>query len=167
MTMTRNDDETHGVGGWLLLFILTLATVIPLYIAYFLMTGVYDSSAQLLSGAPGWAAFRSGVTVVAGGQCAIALYLAWRLIGVRRWTTIRLAIAGIWLMGFGPIILNALIATAIYGRFPTIALGAVMPRALGAASYATLWTAYLLRSPRVANTYPRPSDEAGLAAVFD
>ena len=33
--------------------------------------------------------------------------------------------------------------------------------------YCTLWTSYLLKSRRVANTYPRNGEEDHLAAIFD
>ena len=44
----------------------------------------------------------------------------------------------------------------------------MMPDMFRALVYATIWTAYLLRSVRVANTYPREdADEAELTEVFE
>jgi hypothetical protein len=166
--MAYNDDEISGVGGWLMFFVLTLGVFTPLAILYLLFGNLYSAGLSARLGSiPGWPAYRLAETIVCVLHIAACAFLTWRLCMVRNWNSVRLTIAGIWAMGLGITLIDLLLTVFLLGG----AFGAVFAAEMIAigrgAIYATLWTAYLLRSERVANTYPRYGDEDQLAAVFD
>ena len=74
--------------------------------------------------------------------------------------------AGLWLLGPVLGLVDVLVVLAA-GIEPTGLINAMAVPMVQTVVYAGIWTAYLLRSDRVANTYLRNNDEAELAAVFD
>lgn len=166
--MAYRDDEISGVGGWLLLFVLTLGVFTPLAIIYLLVAAFSNGFAyDQMSAMPGLSTYRAGEAILRVVLLLICLFLTWRLCKVRTWQTIRLTIILIWIAGLGVAVGELLlIGLLVDDPFAGVSAREFVPLARVAA-YATIWTAYLLRSRRVANTYPRYGDEDRLAAVFD
>jgi hypothetical protein len=166
--MAYRDDEISGIGGWLLLFVLTLGVFTPFTIIYLLFATFSNGFAyDQMSAMPGLPAYRAGVAILRVASLSTCLFLTWRLCKVRTWQTIRLTIMLIWIMGLGVAVGELLLIALLIGDpFAGVSIREFVPLARVAA-YATIWTAYLLRSRRVANTYPRHGDEDRLAAIFD
>ncbi|WP_375382705.1 DUF2569 family protein [uncultured Sphingomonas sp.] len=147
-----------GMGGWLAVFVATLAlnAVAAVVISWGLFHLAGRASTATFSAFYRTAAV--GIILRGGGYG----YLAWRLIARRQSGTVRIVVAGLWLL-----VLTLPIVTLVGAWFGsgTAAVGAVLsPTFFRTAGYAAIWTAYLLRSDRVANTYA-PTDNA-LADVF-
>jgi hypothetical protein len=95
-----------------------------------------------------------------------AWFLVWRLMKVESWQTVRIVIAGIWILGLGISALDILLA-AWFSGFRIIDVAAATAQDLiRSLIFAVVWTAYFLRSERVANTYLREPDEEDLQQVF-
>lgn len=165
--MAHRDDQISGVRGWLLLLVLILGLFVPLVALMHILDQFYLADQPIESLLPGWPAFRASETALDIVHIALSLIIAWRLCAVFRWDTVRFAIAGIWITGIGASLVDLSFSLLILDRQLAATAEAEAIPAISAAAYCTLWTAYLLRSRRVANTYPRPSDEDRLAAVFD
>lgn len=166
--MAYRDDEISGIGGWLMFFVLTLGVFTPLGILSAIGYRLYLSDLPAkLSPLPGWPAYRISETILGGAHLAVALFLAWRLVAIRQWSSVRMTIIGIWAMGIGVTLADFALTVWVLGANSDSVLGTEMLSLVRAAGYGAIWTAYLLRSERVANTYPRYGDEDQLAAVFD
>jgi len=156
--MSYNDHELRGVGGWLAFFIVTLGLFTPLQIVVALFSLLGDPQIQAAYG-ESWPALKWTEIALSAVNLAAALFLAWRLNSVHNWQTIRIVIPGLWAMAVGIMIVE-LLAVAIIGGVPAGELlagsGAEFVRPI---VYCAVWTAYLLRSERVANTYGRHGDE--------
>ena len=148
--MTRYGRQVPvGMGGWLAVFVVTLGlnAAVSLVVVGLLADDLLKATGPMAD--PRMHRYLIAAAALGLWRSAGYAFLVWRLIGSRsRWTP-RLAIAGIWLIGPGL----------------WLAEGATLSRAaIGPFVYAAVWTAYLLRSDRVASTYaPRGAD---LAAVF-
>ena len=139
-----------GMSGWLAVFVVTLGlnAVICLSLSGSLARDALNGSGPIAN--PRLHRYVVAAALLAMIRSAGYAIVAWRLVGSRtRWTP-RIAIAGVWLIGPGSWLATG--ATASWA-------------ALGPILYAAIWTAYLLRSDRVANTYA-PRDDDHLAAVF-
>jgi hypothetical protein len=92
--------------------------------------------------------------------------MAWRLAKGETWATIRFVIAGIWLLGLGAALAETLLigSTGRFGASTLLAISA--PGLIQSILFGGLWTAYFLRSRRVANTYYREAEADEVAEVF-
>jgi len=165
--MTYGKSDVSGVGGWLAVFLVTFAVILPLAPIVVIVRGLLGHPAALaLPGLPGWMSYRLVSITCCAAQVMLCWLVTWRLFRVRRWSSVRFAIVGMLLVAPGFVVLDMVAATVFFG-VPVDAL----PRtyALGmmrAAGYCVIWISYFLRSRRVANTYPRSVEEQRLAAVF-
>ena len=146
------DTEPKGVGGWLLLLILILTVFGPIWRAFRNFqkweglnqtAGEYATTAeygtlQVIS----WAGY--AVATLIGLAAGLLL---WK---IHRPLTVKIAIAAFWLMGPGIGLIIYLVGLYAVGE----------PAALSDLQFlwapiasAVLWTAYLLKSKRVRNTY--------------
>jgi len=96
-----------------------------------------------------------------------AVFVAWRLWTVMTWQSVRIAVAGLWLMALVPSIFELLGVVVVTGLPLGRMLSGMLPTLVRPIIYATLWTSYLLRSERVANTYARYPEEDELAVIFE
>ncbi len=144
----------NGIDGWLLVFLVACAG----FSLYYLIT--YASLFRIESD---WDRYRGETLPLdlriteyafAGARIALPLVIIWRMVARRRWSTIRLVIALVWLLFIGLPAIDYMIATIRFGPIPA---GAHPERAFGfGLAFAALATAYLLGSRRVALTYRRP-----------
>ncbi len=151
----RPTPHLNGVGGWLLLLIVMLALYLPLadfknlYDDFIVSTQVLP----LLESNPIWKTYRTAIWIVYGIKCFFCFTISYALWKIHRPLTIRLAIGVIWLVGPCALVINAVIATLLF-HFDF--LQTIKPFYIGIATTAVqsaIWTAYLLRSIRVKNTY--------------
>jgi hypothetical protein len=155
-----------GVAGWLGLLWLSLAFLMPGLTAY-LAAKLYSRPA--LASLPD-AVFRSIEIVewsVVAATAALCWFLAWRLSYREVWRTVEIVIAGLWVNAV-VITLAEFIGLSVATGLPLFFMieagwaGLARPIAIAA-----IWTAYLLRSKRVARTYKRHGLSREIADAFD
>ena len=165
--MAYGKSDVSGVGGWLVLFLVTFAVILPIAPLLIIARSAFAGGVVVhVAGLPDWLSYRAVAAMVCAAQVALCWFSAWRLLRVRQWNSVRLTIIAILIVAPGYVLIDMLAATAFFG----VPVGA-LPRAYvggmtRAAAYSIIWIAYFLRSQRVANTYPRPTDEDRLTAVF-
>lgn len=166
--MAYGRSDVSGVGGWLAVFLLTFAVILPIAPLFIIARSLFAGGVAIdIAGLPAWLSYRAVATMICAVQVALCWFTAWRLVRVRHWNSIRLTIIAILIVAPGYVLVDMLAATLFFGVPPT-ALPRAYASGLGrAAAYSVVWIAYFLRSQRIANTYPRDSDEARLVAVFD
>lgn len=147
--------ELQGVGGWLafLVFILGIASPARILVQTGANLEEVKAAANLLG--PGTQTYVSLNWAIAAAAAAGSIYLAYRLLSGERWSAVRVTIIGLWTLATVPILMD-LVASALL--FPSITVHALAPAAIDLAKSsisATIWTAYLMKSKRVANTYVR------------
>ena len=166
--MGYQSPELRGVGGWLAFFLVTLGVFTPLS-AVVLLFQIFTSPEIVASFGTYWPSIRTCYLVLNGAIVAIAWFVAWRLIFVQRWTSVRIAIAGLWAIGLLPNLVELIAISMITG----VPLGTLLNNGgyqlFQPLIYSAIWTAYLLQSARVWNTYPRDDADDGedLASVFE
>lgn len=162
-----NDDarpHLHGVGGWLGFFIFILGIASPARMLFQASANLAEvnAAAHLLGPrtetyvAISWALI---IVSVAG-----SVFMAYRLLAVHRWSSVVIVVMGLWCLAILPTLVD-LAASAF--MFPGFA-GAAIPDALlsigKSCISATIWTLYLAKSKRVANTYVK--DVAETQRIF-
>ena len=163
--MAYGDPDGGGVGGWLALLVLILAVFRPLALVFSSYTNLYGDPNVALAYGAAWSALQLFEWLLIAATIGACLYLAWRLNYRPVWRTVPIAIAGIWLVSLGYQLIDT-IGVALIGNIPLgLLLGVVAPALVQSVIFSLLWTAYLLRSKRVANTYLR-HDGAQVAEVF-
>lgn len=168
--MADDARELRGIGGWLAFFIVVLTVFAPIRAVVNTATNLYGDPGIASAYADRWVLLQAiewGIVAVAIGTY---WYLGWRLYAVHVWQSVQLTIAGLWLVP----LLMSLIEVIVVGVAAGIdvdglrdLVGSVLPELWRPALSAGVWTAYLLRSRRVANTYARHPDDDELNAVFD
>ena len=162
--MGYGDRTLVGIGGWLAFFVIIMAVFTPLATVMNLVELTQPETS---------AVFGDRMGTIMGLEIGLGLinvlgawFLVWRLVKVERWQTVRIVIAGIWILGVGLALVELLLLAFVGGVGTDIVVqgGAlVMVRPV---IFATLWTAYFLKSERVANTYLRDADPDELDQVF-
>jgi len=166
--MAYGKSDVSGVGGWLALFLFSFALVLPIAPIIVIVRSLLGTIVAFdVPGLPGWLSYPLIAATLCAGQVALCWLVAWRLLRVRRWSTVRLTIVAILIVCPGFVLIDMLAAATFFG-VPVAALPRAYAGGFGRnAAYSILWIAYFLRSQRVANTYPRPTDEDRLIAVFN
>lgn len=159
-------DGPVGIGGWLAFFLTTLGVFAPIRIALSAYELFADPRIARAYG-ENWNAIVAAEAVIIALNLAALAFIVWRFFARRNWDTVRIGIAGIWLIPFGVTIVETIAVSAIAGISATELLGQTTPDLVRALVYSAVWTAYLLRSVRVANTYPRTPEDDVLAEVFE
>jgi len=164
--MATRDPNLVGVGGWLLFFVIVLAVLSPLRL-------VVETAMLVGEDAELAAVFGESFDTIVRFEWALAAliigvfwFLAWRLVKVHVWRSVQITIAGIWLMG--PVAgLAEVAAIAMLADLPMAELSAGIGVALLQPTvFCIIWTAYLLKSVRVANTYAKPGHVRDVGEVF-
>jgi hypothetical protein len=154
-----------GVGGWLAFFIITLCLN-----AFATLVNAFQVSAIPGTARFGadWTAYLALTWGLSAAKAAAFGYMAWRLNARQFAATPRIVIRGLWIVAVLPGFLDALGGMALLGLSAYDAGRSMGTELFRPMIYAAVWTAYLLRSERVANTYADPDGEADqLAAVFE
>jgi hypothetical protein len=155
------DGELRGVKGWLLTFVIIIAVVSPGYAAIRTYTDLYTGAMAGLGDVPIIASIRNLSWATVAFAALVGWFVAWRLLAVHNWMSVRLAIAGIWLGSVGTIVLQYVGATWFLGIPGDMLLSSAEPQEyIRPFIFGIVWTAYLLKSERVANTYRNPDEQA-------
>lgn len=165
--------ERHGIGGWLLLFLLLIGLGAPLMALAGTMSVAFEPPSYAATSPESW----RRVLVLEWMMLAVRVALCWysvaRLIFVRRWGSVRIAVSILWCAL--PLVLAAYAGLVVLLRWGSFGdtIGWLMLRESPVLWLATaiVWTAYFYRSKRVAHTYARPgfaaASVAETARVFD
>lgn len=164
--MSYGDRTLVGVGGWLAFFVIGLAVLTPLAAVGTTAVNLYGDPAVASAYGDRWAALHAFEWAVVALIVALAWYMTWRLMKVEVWQTVRIVIGGIWTIGVGSVLVEALGVSLIGGLPIDQTVGAVGPELIRPVIYGAIWTAYFLKSERVANTYLRDADPDQLDEVF-
>lgn len=156
--MADGYGEYEGVGGWLAFFLVTLGVFTP---GLLIFTTIREFSDPLLALAYGetLGTLKLAVWGLAIGTCLIAWFAVYRMLRVFNWTSVMITIGTLWLIALLNTFVGAWLIATIAGLplgdfLKELNIGLVRPFI-----YAGIWTAYLLISRRVANTYRRDHDE--------
>ena len=159
------DRPLTGIAGWLTVFLVIIGILSPLRIIVEQVMLQGDAEAAAGFG-ESWNLLSPLEWLLAAGQVALCWFIAWRLIAVRNWQSVRIAVAGIWTVTLGigglEVLIVSLVAAFPFGTL----LGLVAGDLARATVFSVIWTAYLLLSKRVANTYPRQDAGEEMAEIF-
>lgn len=153
----------YGVRGWLRFLVIVLMVLGPLYgIAQTL--GEFsraEAANPALQNTAFWANYKTAVWVLMLVSVSVSIFAGRKLNKVFRWDSVQFAIKALWFIGPGMVLMDWAVAATTFGSaagalFSSQAIGSYVGSLVGSTIGATLWTAYLLRSRRVRNTYPRP-----------
>lgn len=164
--MAEENRERQGVAGWLLLFLAALGTVAPAYVLFMAGRILYGTLNDSLFG-PRWPLIQALELGLAVATCIAIWFACWRLAFVRNWQSVRITIftlcwTFVWIVFVQPLLFvlivplrpEYLVAYFLFSWFrPFLFTGIAI--------------AYLLRSGRVARTYPRSISPAQLEETFE
>ena len=90
--------EVHGVGGWLAFFLVTLGIFTPLRVGFdlfwtFSTPNLFGEEVRMI---------RIIYGIGNGSIIAIAGFVTWRLLRVRNWRSVRIAVTGLWSVAIFP-----------------------------------------------------------------
>lgn len=160
------DRQLKGIDGWLLVF---MALLVLTAAAHMVIFGIGQQKTALFSeryGSLPWS-IAIGGWIYHGARTLIPLIVFWRMLRVRRWSSIVFAVAGLWLLFAGVELIDfAWAALTMPGAFQGL-LPMLIRTLLGKGFLALAGTFYLLASIRVANTYPRADSSEALAETFE
>ncbi len=164
--MTEREQGPSGIGGWLLVYLLTVAIFRPAIALARVYLVVEANPRAATAFGQAYQQIRVGEWTIVGVDVAICFFVAWRLVCVRSWASVRIAIAGMWASVVVVLLAEPMMVSLATGapmsRFFSVSLAGLL-RGVG---YAAFWTTYLLRSRRVENTYPFSPARSGLSDVF-
>lgn len=150
-------DAPKGIGGWLIFLIIVLSVLNPLANIGMLAAELrrVEQETPYLLQIPvfihyKW--FSWALVLICSVIGIVAGYTLWKK---HVWKSVRQAIIAIWIMG--PLA-TVLIALYIYMNFGSMAVeagGEIVGSLVRSLVFAGIWTAYLLRSKRVRNTYTK------------
>jgi hypothetical protein len=165
--MAYDSRALTGVNCWLAFFVLTLAVFAPLGVLTNRFADLFGSPATAAAFGDRWVVMQAASGSIGAATIALSWYMAWRLMKVQQWQTVRIVIGGLFVIAIVPSLLD-IIAVSIIARMPLSRIADLVDvQTVRPLIYAAVWTAYLLRSERVANTYDRYADETELAEVFE
>ena len=155
------DDELRGVKGWLLAFVIIIAVVSPGWAAITVYRELYTGNAAFLPDTPEVTQLRTFFWATVAIRIAIGWFVAWRLMTVHNWRSVQIAIGGICLIAIGGSIVEYVGLSYLTGLSVGDILAETGPRGIiTPIVFTIIWTSYLLKSQRVANTYRDAGEQA-------
>ncbi|MEY4268847.1 MAG: hypothetical protein RLZZ58_63 [Pseudomonadota bacterium] len=150
----QEKDALYGVGGWLLFLVVIIGIISPLRVLVETAANLNIDDATAASLGPNWGTYVGLTWVIAALSVVGAIWLAWRLYKVHTPQTLKIAKVGLWALAFAPSLADMATSALL---FPDI-MGAYFGGdfAIQFAKlfvFPTVWTLYLFKSRRVANTY--------------
>lgn len=150
-------DAPRGVGGWLAWLIIALTILNPLFSIFLLASefGTAEHVNPALLQMPPYVQYKWfswGLILVC---CVVSIGAGYRLWKTHVWKSVREAIFSLWIIG--PLSTVVLVAY-LYVNFGSLiekSMMDILGSLFRSIFFAGLWTAYLLRSKRVRNTYAR------------
>jgi len=164
--MSNGDGELRGIGGWLAFFLVVMGVFSPLRVAVTLWTNLYEDPQVAAAYGANWPTLELVEWIIAGLTVAGCWFVVGRMILVKNWTSVRIAIVGIWVLAIGTIFVELVAVSWIAGiPMEQLTAGIVLEIARPV-FFCLIWTGYLLKSVRVANTYNRDGLAVEAAEVF-
>lgn len=148
------------MGGWLGFLVFMLTIISPIRILLTTAAGLNVESAVKSQIGPNWQIYEILSWVLAAATVSLTLLVAWRLVYVQRRSTVAITIGGLWAIAVLPTLIDVafgllLFPEAARAYFTQWLIWELLRSAISPA----LWSAYLLRSRRVANTYLKDVSE--------
>lgn len=154
-------DELRGVRGWLLTFVIIMAVISPAWSAISVYRELYTGQGALLPDVPMVASLKLLAWGLVAFDALVGWFVAFRLVTVHNWLSVQLAIAGIWISSIGGTIAGIAGLVSITGLSVGDVLTETGPgEVIRPFIFCLIWTAYLLKSERVANTYRGGEEQA-------
>ena len=153
--MTKNQNLS-GIGGWLGFLIISLMVLGPLAGLGKLMNEFQDAERQFpqLITNPQWLNYKQFSWLILTIAAALSISAGYRLWKIHFSESVRFAILALWLSGPLGNFLYFTAAVIVFGsQTMANALPEMLGGILGSCIAAGIWTAYLMRSIRVQNTY--------------
>ena len=155
------NGELKGVGGWLAFFILVLAVISPVINSILTYLALYSAEMAALAFTDFWPSIQLFEWSVVGLGALIGWFAAYRLYQVHNWLSVQIAIAAVWIIGLGLSVLEVFGVSYFTGLPADLLLSAAQPQDfIRPFIFGIVWTAYLLKSERVANTYRGGEEQA-------
>ncbi len=155
------DGELRGVAGWLTFFILVLAVISPVINSVLVYMALYSEPMVAVVYGDYWPAIQTFEWSVIGIGALIGWFVAYRLYNVHNWLSVQLAIAAVWIISVGLSAVEFFGISWFTGLPPELLVSAVEPQQfVRPFIFGIVWTAYLLKSQRVANTYRGGEEQA-------
>lgn len=158
--------ELRGVGGWLAFFLVAFGILSPLTALFSIVTMLYGAQGGAAVFGDAWMPlqiFEWAVIAVSFGGIWFAV---WRMLQVHNWQSVRITIATIWLVGPAMVLVEAAGVAWLFGLSFGETFAGAGPDVVRPFIFATIWTIYLLKSERVANTYPQAPEVEEMAETF-
>ncbi|MCG9078910.1 DUF2569 family protein [Laribacter hongkongensis] len=153
--MAQN-NELKGVGGWLAFLVISFM-LRPLFAVSTLHLNLSDATKKypelLLS--KKWELYSNITWGHTWIYALLSIYTGYLLLKVHKWSSVKIAISMLWILLITPQIIDTLVAAFIFGNVDDSSLQLLIQQTISTSIGATLWTAYLIRSKRVRNTYVR------------
>lgn len=148
--------QLNGVGGWLGLLVVALGAIGPFWGGFRLFQAFEEAefkTAQLSHYAP-WTTYKVEVWAIFVFSAAFSMAAASGLYYRHRPSSVRFAILALWVIFPVQAVLNIIaIATTFPDQIATAMIQATKATLVQGIIIASIWTAYLLLSKRVKNTY--------------
>lgn len=151
------DKALYGVKGWLALLVIAMCLLGPLKVIGETTANIAaaEKDSPYLLALSDWATYKQASWVLVMIVCAILFFGGWRLWKIHCRRSVYLAIASLWTANIAVFVGDYVIASAVFGQAVADAAGNdIAPEIIKALTASTVWTAYLLLSRRVENTYP-------------
>lgn len=148
-----------GIGGWLSLLILGMMVLGPLFGFIRINADISTVEHQYpeLTSIDQWRLYKLSSWLTFLIFSGLGFYGGWRLARSTTWITVKLAIAVLWIIGpVASLVMSLALPVIIFGASEIMdpeTLGGVIGTFVASIIGTTIWTAYLLRSRRVRNTY--------------
>ena len=156
--MSYDDRYLRGVGGWLAFLFIILAFFTPIAVGISIFAVLRDPAMAAAYG-EAWPILQGIALFIAAVNVAGAWYLAWRINSVHEPATVPVVIGGLWAINVGLLLVEVVAVAVAAGIGLGDMLGASAVDLGRGVVFATVWTLYMLKSRRVANTYGRSEDE--------
>jgi uncharacterized membrane-anchored protein YitT (DUF2179 family) len=144
-----SDEVLKGVGGWLAILVVGLIFVVPIRELIGLV-GLFGSVSSL----PGWQLFKIWTLAMSLTVGGISIGAGVALLTRHQPSTVTFAMVALWVVGPGGIISLLLVMGTTLGRaIVDRAVPEMIGTVISVCITSVVWTAYLLRSRRVKNTY--------------
>lgn len=152
--------ELRGVGGWLRLFVIVLTVISP--IRSVIQTASILRLAPEVEAQMGseWMLYVGFTWLLVAVISAALYYFAYRLIWVQNRATVRIVIRGLWIVTVGGLALDFLVSGILWPEAFLQFESEYVVGVVQALVFPTIWSLYLIKSRRVANTYVDDESEA-------
>jgi hypothetical protein len=160
------EREPKGIDGWLLVF---MGGLILTAITYLVIFGIGEVKLAFLEEryGPMPVAITVSAWVYHAARVAIPLVIFWRMLRVRRWSSIRFAVGGLWLLFVAVPFVDWVFGVWYTPGSFDANLPPMQREVLRGSFLALCGTAYLLASGRVAKTYLRDDAPEVIARDFE